>query len=111
MEIHSFNFASMEEFSTWKLNEEKRTGHRFVRSSGNHLTTRRSGCRTALHIYFSCHRSGNQRARVNKTGPETIKKKNTVQESIKINGTCTSSMNVIHDQAVNHYDYSSRYFI
>ena len=101
MEYQTHNFASMEEFLAWKTDEEKRSGSKFNRSSGDHSVSRRPGRQSSVYVYFACHRSGTQRPQVS----VIRKKKSKVQGSIKINGTCTASINLIHDKEVSVYTY------
>lgn len=98
MEAQTHEFSSMEEFLTWKSAEEKYSGSKFNRSSGDHSTTRRSAGNTSssVYMYYACNRSGTKRIRVN----QESKKKKCNQESIKINGTCTASISLIHDKGV-----------
>lgn len=98
MESQTHTFASMEEFAAWKLSEEKLSGSKFNRSSGDHQTRQSGSQKVIVYMYYACNRSGSQRIRVNNGSK---KKKPSSQGSIKINGTCTASISLVHDKGLN----------
>lgn len=100
MESQMHTFASMEEFAAWKLSEEKLSGSKFNRSSGDHQTRQSGSQKVIVYMYYACNRSGSQRIRVNNGSK---KKKPSSQGSIKINGTCTASISLVHDKGVIHF--------
>ena len=98
MEAQTHNFTSMEEFLAWKASEEKSSGSKFNRSSGDQQIHRSDNQKVSVYIYYACNRSGTKRIRATKESGK--KKKSIRQESIKMNGTCTSSIRLIHDKVV-----------
>ncbi|KAI9554265.1 hypothetical protein GHT06_019537 [Daphnia sinensis] len=83
MESQTHTFASMEDFAAWKTSEEKLSGSKFNRS---------------FYMYYACNRSGPKRITESKGSK---KKKPSSRESIKINGTCTASISLVHDKGLN----------
>lgn len=100
MESQTHTFTSMEEFVTWKISEEKLSGSKFNRSSGNHQIHQSDTNKVTVYMYYACNRSGLQRITPSKGSK---KKKANSQGSIKINGTCTASINLAHDKEVKHF--------
>ncbi|XP_057375085.1 uncharacterized protein LOC130696035 [Daphnia carinata] len=98
MEAQTHTFTSMEEFEAWKMSEEKLSGSKFNRSSGRHQTRQSDTKKAVVYMYYACNRSGLQRIRESKGSK---KKKPSSQGSIKINGTCTASISLVHDKELN----------
>lgn len=101
IETQTYNFTSMEEFLAWKTSEEKSSGSKFNRSSGDQQIRRPDNQKVLVYIYYACNRSGNHRIRASKGSGK--KKKSNGHESIKINGTCTASIRLIHDKMVDYF--------
>lgn len=98
MDSQIHNFTSMEEFMAWKTSEEKSSASKFNRSSGDQQIRRSDNQKVSVYIYYACNRSGTKRIRACKESGK--KKKSNRPDSIKMNGTCTASIRLIHDKVV-----------
>ncbi|XP_066278410.1 pneumococcal serine-rich repeat protein-like [Branchiostoma lanceolatum] len=87
VEVEDLTFDSVDQFMTWKRQEEAVTGAKFPKSTGSSKSSK-----THQYLYFSCHRNGSSKPHVK---PEVLakpRKRRKPRGSIKLNSVCLARM-------------------
>ncbi|XP_078618001.1 uncharacterized protein LOC144885763 [Branchiostoma floridae x Branchiostoma japonicum] len=87
VEVEDLTFDSVDQFMTWKRQEEAVTGAKFPKSTGSSKSSK-----THQYLYFSCHRNGSSKPHVK---PEVLakpRKRRKPRGSVKLNSVCLARM-------------------
>ncbi|XP_078699288.1 uncharacterized protein LOC144926410 isoform X2 [Branchiostoma floridae x Branchiostoma belcheri] len=87
VEVEDLTFDSVEQFMTWKRQEEAVTGAKFPKSTGSSKSSK-----THQYLYFSCHRNGSSKPHLKPEDLAKPRKRRKPRGSVKLNSVCLARM-------------------